>query len=380
MPDNLVDEPTIEDDTTDVVPAGGPNGDSAETVTVRGALASLRERLGGRPRASLALAVVVALSLAAGTAFLIRDRALPAGTVAEVGDTTITVKELDQRIDALKALYGLDQPSGGKALDTFRRDAAKSAVVSVLIEKAAADRDIVVTDKQVDTILAKLIKDRYPDGGQRAFVEALGVMGANEAQVRDELHQQAVVAHLFDDVTADVEVTDEDVADAFDDREESLATPERRSLLNIVVETRSDAQAVLGLLRKGQPFGSVARTYSIDSATSAEGGRLGVASQAELDDAYGKAAFAVPSGALFGPVKTSTGWHVGRVEKVTPGAPAVYADVQVKLKRSLVTEGAVAEWRAFLEDLLDDADVRYNADYRPDSPTSLPTDVQGAQP
>lgn len=383
MSKSLIDDKQADGDDVVVLtedPTAETSASGQEPVTVAGLLAGLRTRIGGNRRTSLALAVVISLALAAGTAYLIRGQSLPDGDVAKVGDVTITVEQLEQRIDALKALYGLEEPTGGKAADTFKRDAAKSAVVSLLIETEAQERGIVVTDKQVDTILAKLIKERYPDGGQRAFVEALGTMGASEEQVRDELHQQAVVADLFDDVTADVEVSDDEVKAAFEDRKEALATPERRSLLNIVVETRAQAQAVLRLLREGESFASVARTYSIDSATKAQGGRLGVATRAELDDLYGKVAFAAPDGGLFGPVQTSTGWHVGKVADVTAPVPATFAGIEDQLKQTLETERAVAEWRSFLEELIEESDVQYHPDFRPKSPTSLPEDVEGQQP
>lgn len=170
-------------------------------------------------------------------------------------------------------------------------------------------------------------------------------------------------------------MSDEEVRTAFDERSEDLATPERRQLLNIVVETRAEAATVLGLLRRGRSFSEVAGSYSIDNATRSEGGRLGTATLEELDGPYGKAAFAAKSGAFFGPVKTDTGWHVGKVQKIVPPVPAVFSEVRTELKSALETEQAVALWRSFLEDLLSDSDVRYHPDYRPADPESLPEDV-----
>ncbi len=363
-------EPTA---TTEPAQDGAPT----DPVTIRGVLGGLRTRIAERPRLSLGIAVLVSLLLALGTAYLVREPAVPDGTVAQVGDTAISQDDLELRIDALKALYGLEEPTQAKKQDQFKRDAAKSAVVALLLQRAADDRGIVVTDKEVDAILAKLIRERYPDGGQRAFVEALGVMGANEEQVRDELRQQSVVAALFDDVTKGVVVTEDEARAEFDDRKDELAAPERRELLNIVVETEAEAKSVLQLLRQGRDFAQVARTYSIDSATSRAGGLLGTANRDELDDAYGTAAFEASKGGLFGPVKTDTGWHVGQVRRIFPSSPAVYGEVAAQWMQSLETEKAVKEWRSFLEDLLAKSDARYHPDYQPDDPTSLPKDVKG---
>ena len=334
-----------------------------------------------RPKVALAVATAVSLLLALVTAYLVRpDDALPDDVAVEVNGTRFTETQLDERIQVLGALYGLQQPTGADELDAFRRDAAKSAAVSLLMDDAAAELDIAIADKAADDMLAKLISDQYPDGGRQAFVQALGTMGASEEQVLDEIKQQAIVARLFDNVTAGVSVTDDEVEQAFEARRTELATPEQRSIRNMVVESRKEATALLRLLDSGEPFIGLARTYSLDAATRDKGAFLGVASRDQLDPAYGTAAFAAIPLEPFGPVRTSSGWHVGLVERVVPAAAATYEQVEVELRQTLETEQAIETWRQWLAEQLASTEIVYADEFRPEDPTALPDPVQSVEP
>ncbi len=319
------------------------------------------------------LGIAALVASVAGTAWwLQRPETLPDGVAARVGEHQITQSALEERVQVMKALYGLQQPSGGEELDRFWRDAAKSAVVASLIDDAAADRGIEIADKAADGMLAKLIRQGYPEGGRDAFVQALGTMGATQDQVVEELVDQAKVARLFDSVTAEVEVTDADVEAAFEERREALAVPERRVIRNIVVASRAQATAVMRELHGGASFPAVARRSSIDASTSERGGLLGTATSDQLDGAYGDAAFAAAPGQAFGPVRTETGWHVGVVERVLPSEPATFAQVSDELRQTLLTERSIEVWRGWLKKTLEDADVIYADRYRPADPTGVP--------
>lgn len=322
----------------------------------------------------LALAGVFVLVVATGTAVaLTRGGDLPEGTAFEIDGDNVSVDQLDSRIDALKALYGVEEPTKKEKLDTFRRDAAKSLAVQLMMEDAAEEKDIVIAEKRIADTLDTLIEQRYPDGNRNAFIEALGDLGASETQVRDEIEQQMMVARLFDDVTKGVSVTPDEVKSAFEEHKSDLATPERREIRNIVVQSKRDAGQVLRALRAGASFPDLARQVSIDGSTRKKGGSLGLVAAEQVDSGYAKQAFATRAGRTFGPVKTKHGWNIGQVERIVPGKPAAFADVKKTLHKTLVAEESMKSWRAWLGDLIDDHEVVYADDYRPDDPDAVPT-------
>lgn len=325
------------------------------------------------PKALLIGAIVLAVACAGVFAWLaLRDNGLPEGAALEVNGDAVTVDEMEERMSALHALYGVRVPPSGEERDKFKRDTAKSMAVQILLDEAAAEKEIAVADKVVNDALATLVKQRYPDGGRDAFVQALGQMGASEAQVRDELHQQILVARLFDDVTAGVEVSDDEVRTAFEERRAEISGGERMQLRNIVLTTRADAMSVQAALKQGLPFGDLARRTSIDASTSDRGGSLGLVSRSDLETAYADAAVAAAVGKPFGPVKTSHGWNVGLVERRLPAKPVAFERVAPQLRATLIQEKGVNLWTDWLRELITGAEIEYALEYRPEDPDHVP--------
>lgn len=336
-----------------------------------------------RTRRLLVVATVLVAAVSAATYVAVaRTGDLPDGVAAKVNGVVVTETAVESRMNALEALYGVAKPTTEQLRDSFPRDTAKSIVVEQLMQDAARDRGIVIADKSVSDALATLIEQRYPEGGRRAFVAALGEMGASEQQVRDEIEQQMMVARLFDDVTKDVSVPESEVRQAFQERRATLGTGEQRLIRNIVVETRKDALEVLAALRSGASFAAVAKRSSLDGATRDKGGLLGTVTADQLDKQYATSAFAAALGQPFGPVHTAHGWNVGLVESAFPARAATFAAVSEQLKARLEQEKWGAAWTDWLRELIANADVEYAETYRPADPDgvpemALPSDLAG---
>jgi peptidyl-prolyl cis-trans isomerase C len=301
---------------------------------------------------------------------------LPADAAFEYDGDVVTVSQLDERVDALGALYGIKEPAEKDQQATFRRDVAKAVAVSMILDDAAQQHDIVISDKSARDTLAAMLEAQMGPDPDKAFTELLGEYGVSEDHVLDEIKRQQALARLFQDVTKEaVEKATPDAVRAYFDKDPSrFATPEQRRLRNIVVATRKDALAVLARARKGDDFGALARQTSLDDATRDKSGDLGTVTSAELDPAFADAAFAVPAGGLFGPVQTQYGWNVGQVRKIVPGSPSDFATVKAEVTDALRSELALSAWRKWLAEQIKAADVEYADSYRPDNPDAPPAD------
>ncbi|WP_343996273.1 peptidyl-prolyl cis-trans isomerase [Nocardioides dubius] len=330
------------------------------------------------------LAVVIVLVAGAGFA-LTRgdDDELADGDVLRVGDTSVTAEQLDDRIAALEALYGVTPPQEKEAAERFRRDAAKSYVMGLVVEAEAERRDIVIAEKQSRAELGKLIEERLA-GDRAAFTRFLGDAQITEEMVLAEIGRTLATNRLYEQVVADVEdATLEQARTEYDARRDEMSTAEKRALSNIVVGTEAEAQAVLAELGKGTDFAKVAAATSQDTSTSGKGGALGTVEQADLDPTYAVAAFAARKGEPFGPTESEFGWNVGVVTKIVPGTPLSFEEVAPTLIAALTTKAQNDVWQRFLADLLADADAVYADDYQPENPTSAPSEAvepEGADP
>ncbi|WP_433503177.1 peptidyl-prolyl cis-trans isomerase [Pseudonocardia halophobica] len=351
-------------------------GGRAAALTAR--VRALRPPATRRGRIVLAAVLAVVLLAGAGGGVWWWTTRLPDGVAFRVAGQDVTVADLDQEVQTLSALYGMQVPDrtadpGG--YDRFRRDMAKASAIGRVVDAAAAEQHVVVPDKQVQDFLARYISQYFGDGAdsRSKFVAALGDAGTSEQAVDRELARQMAASRLFDQVTKDVPaVTDADVDAAFVERKDALATPERRTLSNIVVPDEATATRLKAQIDGGAPFADVARASSADQATKAQGGAIGTLAAAQLEQGFADAAFAAPQGGVFGPVQTTHGWNVGVVTAIQPGAPADPAAVREPLKAQLQAERRNDAWRSFLGARLADAAVRYADDYLPADPDGLP--------
>jgi peptidyl-prolyl cis-trans isomerase C len=346
-------------------------------------LAALVRRLAPRTRRAIVATVVAALlcagGVATGTVLLLRSDGLPKGVAFQVAGHNVTESQLEDEVQTLHALYGIAAPKSAKAMDAFRRSAAKAYAVSLILDRAASGRHIVIADKQAQDVLTRYLAQQFGNSSDAMtkFDTALGRVGTSEQAVLTEIKRQLAISQLFNQVTAGVTVTDTQVAAEFAKDKASLATPEKRDIRNIVVATKAAAVAVLTKLRHGAPFDQLAAHYSLDASTKSSAGDLGTVGAADLDSGYAKVAFAAAPHAPFGPIQTRYGWNVGEVASIVPSVPAVYPKVKGSLRQQMVLAHRLTMWRSWLGQQIRAADVRYAAEYQPADPDSAPRGAPG---
>ncbi|HJQ47072.1 MAG TPA: peptidyl-prolyl cis-trans isomerase [Amycolatopsis sp.] len=362
------------------------NNEPERTSRPRALVARIRRLLRfPRSRRGWALLVAVLVLIAgAGTGGYLWWNAgrLPDGAAFRVGDQVVTVDELNAEADRLHALYGVQAPTDPAQLDGFRRAMAKADAVRIILDRQAQQRNIVIADKTAQDVLSRYISQQAGDGADAhaSFVQGLAAAGTSEQAVLDEIKHMLAVNQLFGQQTQGITVTDQQVRDAFPARQAALGTPEKRSIHNIVVRTQDEANQILAKVTSGAYFEDIAKQSSLDDQTRNSGGDLGLVTAAQLDDAYAKAAFAAPAGAVFGPVQTQYGWNVGKVASVVPAVPAQFDAVQAQLKQQLINEQAMSRWQDWLTQQIRAADVRYADDYRPQDPDAPPPSTLNGQP
>lgn len=328
------------------------------------------------------VAAAVAVLVVAGGSLLVHQRltALPDDAVLRYDDQVVTKADLKEHVDTLNALYGISKPEDGDALDDFNRDVAKSVAVSLILDRAAEDEDIVISEKSARDTLASMLEAQLGPDPQKAFQDLLTEFGVSEADILEEISRQQAIARLFKTVTQDAveKVTAEDAKALYEQNPSAFQVPEKRKIANIVVATRPEAQRLLASIRKGTPFASLARTRSLDDATRDKGGLLGTVGAADLEKTYAAAAFEARKGAAFGPVQTAYGWNVGIVTAILPAQQQPYDVVAADALDAVRSERAMETWRSWLADRIKDADVEYADAYLPAHPDEPPAEATPA--
>jgi peptidyl-prolyl cis-trans isomerase D len=148
----------------------------------------------------------------------------------------------------------------------------------------------------------------------------------------------------LDAVAAQVNVKDEDLQAYYEQNKSRYSEKEKRHAHHILIsiddakDPKSDAaslakaQQVLAQLKAGKDFGELARKYSADPGSAAQGGDLGWAEQNAYVAPFADALFHMQPGQISDPVKTQYGYHIIRVDEIRPAHVLSLSDGRAKIE------------------------------------------------
>lgn len=229
-----------------------------------------------------------------------------AGAAAIVGDDRISTDRLAVLVDT-----GLADPKAAQQLGTdrvaYQRSVLTRLVNADLLAAAAAQAGVSVPEGQVDARLAQL---QSQAGGASSLEQQAAQSGIAPGALRPAVHDVVLAEALEDKLTADIPVSDSDLAAAY---QRNIAQYQRVDTAHILVQSEKLARQLLAEV-KADPsrFAALAMQYSIDTGSKAKGGELGFAGRGELVKEYEDAAFAAPDG-TFTLAHSQYGWHVIKV-------------------------------------------------------------------
>ena len=134
----------------------------------------------------------------------------------------------------------------------------------------------------------------------------------------------------------DLTVSDEEARKFYDDNPAMFKNPERIRARHILVSGDEELATVQGELKAGKSFDVVAKEYSRDPGSAANGGDLGEFPRGMMVPEFEKAAFELKNpGDVSEPVKSQFGWHIIKLEEHIPESPIPFEQVKSKLMQEL---------------------------------------------
>lgn len=155
------------------------------------------------------------------------------------------------------------------------------------------------------------------------------------------------------DVARDIPVDDDALRDYYERTVAEAAGPEERRARHILIsaddrgdaEARAQAESLLARIRAGDDFGELAREYSDDTGSGAEGGDLGWAEPGFFVDEFEEALWALSEpGELAGPVETIFGWHIIRLDEIRESEVVPFEEMHDELAEEFASDRAEAEF------------------------------------
>ena len=204
-----------------------------------------------------------------------------------------------------------------------------------------------------------------PDG--QGYKDFLKTSGMNEEDILFRVKLDQLQQKLTQKVTEDAsKVSDEDVQEYYEKNKKRFAQPERRDLRIVLTKSEDKANEAKSALDGGDDFKAVAKTFSIDEASKAQGGKLPAVAKGQQEKALDTAVFAAKKGELVGPVKTQFGWYVFEVTKITPASQQSQQEATETIKNLLRSQRQQKALDDFIKDFREDYRARHDCadDYK----------------
>ncbi len=219
-------------------------------------------------------------------------------------------------------------PEGQATLAQDRAWVLDRMIEQRLMEHAAAEVGVVVTDQDVEAMLTQVREDM----GEDAFQQYLQDEGMTLEQMRERLHQEMVVVQITNQIAGQVPARTEHV-----------------HARHILVGSEEEARQVLNQLQAGADFAELAQTYSREESTRDAGGDLGTFPRGILTSPeVEEVAFNLEPGQISGIVRSDMGYHIIQVVERVPNMEVGAESLQ------MLQNKAVREW---LEGLWAEAEI-----------------------
>ena len=218
------------------------------------------------------------------------------------------------------------------------RDQVMQLLVSFeWIEGEAKAKDIKVSDKEVKASFDKQKKQAFPKAAD--FDKFLKDSGQTEGDILKRVRLDTLSNKIRDKVTKGKDkVTDAQIAAFYNKNKARFAQPERRDLRIVLTKDKAKAEKAKKAIEGGQSFKSVAKKYSIDQASKAQGGKLPAVAKGQQEKALDTAIFAADKGKLTGPVKTQFGYYVFEVAKINKATQQTLDQAKATIKQTLASQ------------------------------------------
>jgi len=303
-----------------------------------------------------ALRVAMSLALVAGL-FLGVTGCSDKDVAAKVNGEVIKKSELDAQVEKLKEQYPqmFEGADGEGRLIDFQQRLLDNMINTVLIRQAAEDAGIDVTDGDIEKKIEEL-KAGFKT--QEQFDAALSQAGMDVTTLEDQIREQLVTEQLIATLSGDTDVSEKEIKEYYDKNKAQFAETAAVHASHILFDEADKATAdkVLAEVKAGGDFAALAKKYSKDPASAANGGDLGWPTTPFVAE-FQAAAEKLKPGEISALVKTQFGWHIIKVVEKREDRQKTLDEVTDQIQQIIVQQRNADAYQTFLDDLREKAEI-----------------------
>ena len=300
-------------------------------------------------------------------------------TLARADGIEVKQKEVDTYINFLIKSQDTtgEIASNEEKLNDLKVSIIDMLIVIKLLEKYAEENNIIVTNEEIEEEL-KLVIDNY--ASEEDFENGLKKSGVDRKFIKDGLKKELLRNKIYNNVTANVIVTDKEVKQYYEDNKGTLFLvpfsvkaghilakfPWKKDNSEETQEGREEAKEKIEMidekLKNGEDFEELARQYSDDEVSGKSGGDLGYISEGQMVEEFDRALFSLDVGEVSKIIETEFGFHIIKVYEHREEYIQDFDEVKENINSYLLNSYGISKWEDFILSLIDAVDIEYFTD------------------
>jgi peptidyl-prolyl cis-trans isomerase C len=214
-----------------------------------------------------------------------------------------------------------------------------------LLENMLKERILVQRARQIG-----LEEDENVSSQIKAAIEQ--IRKEKEEKIKTSTQQALTDAATKVEIYDKVKLSEEEIAKYYKENREDFIKDEEYHLRHILVETQEEAEAVLEKISGGADFAELAKEKSLCPSRE-KGGDLGLIARGRTVKPFEDAGFALKVGEISEVVKTEFGYHIIKLEEISPERQKTLEESSIEIEFILLPEKeqqAFTEWLLSLRD------------------------------
>ncbi len=278
--------------------------------------------------------------------------------VATVNGNNITIEDFKvtlalNKID-LESKYGstvweTEVEDGVKFKDTFKNRVLKGMIdVEAVCEEAKKD-GLTPSEEEIDKAFDELNKNLYANENYKKILEDLKI---SDTCIKSQVEKTLTIQKYTENFDKNLKISDEEMKKYYEEHKVDYYKDEVKAshiLISTVddngkelsetkkKEAKKKAEEVLKKAKSGEEFSELAKEYSDDPGSAANGGDLGYFTKGQMVQPFEEAAFSLKSGEISGLVESEYGYHIIKVyDKIDK--QLTFDEVKDEIKKTLTED------------------------------------------
>lgn len=188
------------------------------------------------------------------------------------------------------------------------------AIFLTLVDQEAAKKKIKISEEEIERAVDRQLAEiNHMFFDEMDFETTLMMQGLTMEGLKEEIRNEPdlLLQLKLEKIFADeIVITDEDIAEYYEENKEMLNYSKQIQASHILVETEELAKSILEQLNQGADFAELAKEHSTDEGTAERGGDLGRFGRGSMVQPFEEAAYNLEIGELSDIVESDFGYHI----------------------------------------------------------------------